>query len=120
MIHSPVDEVWKALIDPEYIEDWGGGPAKMNDQVGTKFSLWGGDIHGTNIEVEEHERLVQDWFGGDWAEPSKVTIIVTPDNNNQTRIDLIHQNIPDKEYNDILSGWDEYYMGAIKTYLESK
>jgi len=43
-IQAPVSMVWQALVDPEVIERWGGGPVKMDDQVGTRFELWGGDI----------------------------------------------------------------------------
>ena len=49
LINSSLEEVWKALTDPKYIDAWGGGPAKMDEKVGTKFELWGGDIHGKNI-----------------------------------------------------------------------
>ncbi len=50
-VKSPVQDVWQALIDPKVIDDWGGGPSKMSEMVGFEFELWGGDIHGKNIEV---------------------------------------------------------------------
>jgi activator of HSP90 ATPase len=50
-IAAPVSEVWRALVDPEYIDDWGAGKAHMDDTNGYEFSLWNGDIYGTNIEV---------------------------------------------------------------------
>lgn len=118
-IHSPIERVWRALVDPKMIEEWGGGPAIMDDQEGTKFSLWGGDIYGTNIEVEELDKLVQDWYAGKWPAPSRVTFILTPEEEG-TRVDLLHENVPDEEAKEIQDGWDSYYLGAIKSYLESK
>ncbi len=50
-IKASIQKVWRAFVDPKLIEQWGGGSAKMNDEVGFKFTLWGGDIHGTNTEV---------------------------------------------------------------------
>ena len=47
VINAPIEKVWLALIDPLVIEQWGGGPAVMNDRVGTEFKLWDGDIWGT-------------------------------------------------------------------------
>lgn len=74
-ISASIQEVWRALVEPEVINQWGGGPARMDDKVGTQFSLWGGDIHGKNIKVVENKELIQDWYGGDWDKPSKVTIL---------------------------------------------
>lgn len=105
-------------MDPEQIEGWGAGPAKMDDQVGTEFQLWGGDIHGKNLEIVKNQKLIQDWYGGDWPHPSKVTINLTKENET-TRVELNHENIPDKEVSEFEDGWNRYYFGAIKEYLES-
>lgn len=51
-INAPSSRVWQALIDPKIIDKWGGGPAHMNDKVGTEFTLWGGDIYGKNLRLE--------------------------------------------------------------------
>lgn len=117
LIAAPQDKVWQALVTPKIIDRWGAGPATMDDRVGTEFSLWGGDIHGTNTEVVPNKKLVQDWFGGDWEKPSKVTIKLT-DENGKTRIDLTHTDLPEKEAKSFASGWDEYYFGAIKNLVE--
>lgn len=76
-LHAPVKRVWQALVTPNDIVGWGAGPAKMSNKAGDPFSIWGGDIHGTNIEVVPEKKLVQQWFGGDWPEPSIVTITLT-------------------------------------------
>lgn len=39
-INAPISEVWKALVDPKIINQWGGGPARMNDKLDTEFTLW--------------------------------------------------------------------------------
>ena len=36
LINSSLDEVWQALVNPKYINAWGGGPAKMDEKKGTK------------------------------------------------------------------------------------
>jgi uncharacterized protein YndB with AHSA1/START domain len=118
-IKAPVSEVWRALTDPKYITAWGGGPAEMDDKVGTDFKIWGGDIHGKNIEVVPQKKLVQDWYGGDWAEPSIVTFELTSEPDG-TRITLSQKNVPDDEFTDISDGWKDYYLGPLKDYLEQK
>ena len=123
-INTSLEQAWKALTDPAYIDAWGGGPAKMDEKVGSKFELWEGDIHGTNKEVAQlptgSKKLVQDWYSGNWPKPSQVTFTLTGIGNNKTRVDLLHENVPEKEVDDIDDGWKSYYMGPLKEFLEKK
>lgn len=117
-IKAPIEKVWQALTDPSVIEEWGGGPAKMKDEEGFRFSLWGADIFGTNTKVVKNKQLVQDWYGGKWDEPSIVTFNLKEENG-KTEVELIHENIPDEEAKDIAKGWKTYYLGPLKELLEN-
>lgn len=117
-IDAPIKRVWEALTDELTIDNWGGGPAQMDDQVGTQFKLWDGDIHGRNVQVEPEELLVQEWFSGDWQEPSIVSMNLSEDMDGVVEIELIQENIPDADFDDIEQQWDDTFFGAIKTYLE--
>ena len=117
LISSTPEKVWKALTNPKDIEAWGAGPAEMDDKVGTNFSLWDGDIFGKNIKVEKNKLLVQEWFGGKWLRPSIATFKITKKGNN-TQVELKHEGIPEKDYENIKEGWKEYYMEPLKAYLD--
>lgn len=118
-IKAPAADVWQALVDPKVIEAWGGGPAVMDDKEGTEFSLWGGSIHGKNLDVISNKKLVQDWFSEDWPEPSKATfeLIAKP---NGTRLEFSQVNVPDDEVDEIADGWRDFYLGPLKDYLENR
>jgi uncharacterized protein YndB with AHSA1/START domain len=116
-IKAPIGEVWQALVDPEVISDWGGGPAEMDDQVGTKWKLWGGDIYGQNLKVTPSKKLVQNWYSGEWPEPSVCTFELSEESG-VTTIKLSHVDIPDNEFDGVESGWTEYYLGPLKELLE--
>ena len=118
-INAPIEKVWQALVDPLVIDSWGGGPSKMSAKAATSFSLWGGDIHGKNLVVVEGKKLVQEWFSGDWKKPSKVTFDLKEEKT-KTTVELLHEDVPDEEETDIAEGWDVYYLGEIKKYLEKK
>lgn len=117
IIKAPVERVWNALTDPKSIEAWGGGPAKMDDLAGTKFSLWGGDIHGTNTRVVKMREIYQDWFGGKWEKASKVEFRLSKQENG-TKIQLTHTGVPEKDFDNIGKGWEDYYLGPLKDFLE--
>jgi len=116
-IGAPVERVWEALTEPKVIEKWGGGPAKMKAEAGFEFELWGGDIHGKNVEVVENKKLVQDWYSGDWPQPSRATFALTSKDGG-TAVSLVHENVPDEEEKEIADGWNSYYLGQIKKLLE--
>lgn len=117
VINAPVKSVWKALIDPELINSWGGGPAKMSDKEGFAFELWGGDIWGKNIKVVKEKRLVQEWFAGKWEEPSILTFTLL-EKDSATIVGLVHENVPDEGAEDIEHGWKDYYMLPLKRLVE--
>ena len=116
-IKAPIKKVWKALVDPKIIEQWGAGPAKMSERVGEEFSLWGGDIHGKNIEVGINKKLVQEWYSGNWPEPS-IAKFTLKASKGTTLLELTHKDVPDNEAKEIDEGWDLYYLGPVKKLLE--
>lgn len=121
-INATLDDVWLALVDPKEIDAWGGGPVKMNEKVGTKFSLWGGSIWGKNIESIHEKKLVQEWYSEEdepWEQPSLVTFTLHKEKTG-VRLELAHKDIPDAYEKSIAEGWREYYLGPLKKYLEEK
>jgi len=117
IIPAEVEDVYTALTNPFTIELWTGYPAVMDENPGTEFSLWEGDICGKNIEIEKYKKIVQQWYFGDQSEDSIVTIKLFPDKKG-TQVELIHKNIPDEDYDNIVEGWNEYYFGSIKEFYE--
>ena len=117
IIDAALMKVWEAFVDPGVIKKWSGSAAVMDDREGTKFELWGGEIHGTNTKVMKNKTLEQDWYGGEWDEPSKVKFELSSEGD-KTKIKLIHENVPDKEIDNIDDGWHRYYLGPMKVYLE--
>ncbi len=105
--------VFEALTNPDVIKNWSGGPAEMDDKVGTKFALFGGQITGTNTEVVANQKLVQEWYGGDWKSPSKVTFTLLP-SGETTTVELLHEAIPAGEGDKFSEGWQSRYLGPMQ------
>lgn len=116
IIPGAVEEVWQALTDVHAIEEWSGGAAEMDPVAGGRFSLWGRDIHGTNTAVEPGRLLSQDWYGGEWDEPSRAafTLEETPAG---TVLDLVQTGVPEPLITDFDRGWDDFYLGPLRAYV---
>lgn len=117
-IKATPEEVYRALVNPFTIELWSGEPAVMQAAPDTEFSLWGGDIVGKNIEFVENEKVVQQWFFGEDEPHSLVTISLFEDKN-RTRVEVVHENVPEDARENMIDGWKHNYLGAIKVFFES-
>ncbi len=116
-IRAAPEEVYNALTIPFSIELWTGEKAEMSTKAGDEFSLFGGDISGRNLQFEENSKIIQEWYFGEQEEPSVVTITLSVDRS-FTKIELLHTNIPEEAFEDMLNGWDESYFGALKEFFE--
>lgn len=109
-------EVYAAITNPVTMELWTGEPAQMSTEPGTEFSMWDGSIVGKNLEFEPDKKVVQQWyFDGEPAE-SIVTIKLHADKQG-TSAELRHTNIPDADYDDFVTGWNDYYFGALQDFF---
>ena len=117
IITAAPEDIYAALTNPLTISLWTGESAEMSTEPGSEFSLWDGSIVGKNLEFEQDKKLVQQWYFGDQAEPSMVTIKLHP-HKQGTSVELRHTNIPDSDFEDIVDGWNDNYFGELASFYE--
>jgi uncharacterized protein YndB with AHSA1/START domain len=65
IIDAAPEQVYAVLTDGEKFAAATGQPARLSDQEGDEFTLFGGRVEGRQIELVPGERVVQAWrFGG--------------------------------------------------------
>jgi uncharacterized protein YndB with AHSA1/START domain len=112
IIPAAPEEVYLALTLPHTLKLWTGEEAEMSTEPGSEFSLWEGSIVGKNIAFEENKKLVQQWYF-DGEEPESIVTIKLHAHKQGTSAELLHTNIPDEAYNEMVQGWDENYFGLL-------
>ena len=117
ILSATPEEVFAALTNPATIQLWSGDPAIMSTEPGSEFSLWEGNIEGKNLEFEKDKKIVQQWYFGEQEQESIVTIKLFPDRN-KTSLELKHTNIPDDDYDNIVDGWNNVYIGSLIEFYE--
>lgn len=114
---AEMDDVWMAFTSASSMELWTGYHADFKPEIGYEFSLWDGDITGKVLEIIPNEKLVEQWyFEGENVE--SIATIKFFQEKNKITVELNHTNIPDAAFENITNGWVEYYLGAIKTFVE--
>ncbi len=113
-------EVYEALMDEKKHAAFTGGEAKISRIVGGKFTIYGGDIQGKNLELVPDQKIVQSWRYSDWPEDhySMATFALEPTEKG-TRLTFTQIDVPDDKYEDIKQGWKDYYWAPIKKLLET-
>ena len=93
-------------------------PAVIEPRKDTEFSIFSGEITGRNLAVEPPGMIEQEWYFGEQPAASIVRLELD-EKAGKTEIRLQHSNIPDDAYDNISAGWREYYLGALKSYIEN-
>ena len=115
IISAQPEEIYLALTNPATLQLWTGEPAEMSTKPGSEFSLWEESIVGKNIDFETNKKIIQEWYFGDQEPPSIVTIKLHP-HKQGTSVELLHTNIPDEDFNEIVEGWNNNYFTSLKEF----
>ncbi len=112
-------QVYEALMDSKKHSSFTGSDAKVSRKVGGKFSIYGGDLEGTNLELVPDTKIVQSWRSSDWPEGhySKVAFSLATAGGG-TRLTLAHTGIPEEFVEGIRQGWRDFYWTPMKEMLE--
>jgi activator of HSP90 ATPase len=113
-------EVYEILMDSKKHGQFTGSEAKISRKVGGKFTIYGGEISGENLELLPDQKIVQSWRYSDWPEGiySKVIFSLEPTVKG-TRLTFTQSGVPDDKYEDIKQGWKDYYWEPMKAMLEA-
>lgn len=120
--HASLVEVFEALTDASQIDEWGGGPARVQAKTNGRYSLWDGEMHGIVKEIEYPTRLVHSLRESNWA-PDILDSIVTweiEETSRGTLLKLTHTGLPNRKICEVHNeGWGEYFLGPLKVYLDN-
>lgn len=112
IIQAQPEEVFAALTFEPTIQLWTGAPASFKLEKGFEFSMWDGSIVGRILDFEASILLQQEWFFGEQPEPSIVTFKFHP-HKKGTSLQVSHTNIPETDFEEIVSGWDDVFMSDL-------
>lgn len=123
VIRAPIVDVFRAMTVARTVDEWGGGPARIQLRVDGKFSLWDGDMYGIIKEYDFPNRLVFTWREEKWEEsiPDSIVRWDLEEVSRGTRLHLQHSGLSSRRIREIHNdGWGEYFLGPLKAYLELK
>ena len=96
----------------------GGRTAKISKDEGGAVSMFGGDIHGRNVELVPGKRVVQAWRAGYWKEGvySIVRFELVADGT-RTKLSFDQTGHPADAQPDLETGWHKMYWEPMNKML---
>lgn len=120
-IRASINQVFDALTVARILDDWGGGPARVQAKSNGRYSLWDGDMHGTIKEIEYPRRLVHTFREESWDSSYLDSLVswTLEETERGTLLSLRHSGLPTRKIREIHNeGWGEYFLGPLKVHLE--
>ena len=112
-------ELYRTFTDPQRLAAFTRAPPKKFEgaQKGGKWELFGGNVTGEYLELEEPTKLVQSWRLDQWpaGHHSKQTIEFDQnDVDNVTVMRVTWDGVPVGQEEVAKRNWGEYYVRSIK------
>ena len=117
--NTTAHEIYEAIMDAYKHSEFTDSQVYMSRNIGGKFSVYGGDIEGVNLELITDKKVVQSWRYRDWPKGyySKATFALN-EVGNITRLTFTQTGVPEEFYDDIYQCWHDYYWTPMKGLLE--
>lgn len=117
---TTADELYKTFTDPARIAAFTREAPKVFEgaAAGSKFELFGGNVVGSYLELQEPTKIVQKWRLKQWPDGhfSKLSIYFDQNNADQvTTMRVRWEGIPVGQEEVTKRNWGEYYVRSIKT-----
>ena len=121
VIPASPEQVYEAWLDGKGHSDMTGGAAEASDVVDGEFTAWDEYIRGTNLELEQHNRIVQSWRTTQFPKASgdsRLEVLLEAVDDG-TRIVLRHTEIPEGQGKNYRQGWVDHYFEPMKKHFSS-
>ena len=116
-------DLYAMYMDPAVHAEFTGGPAKISDEAGSAFEAFGGLLKGRTLQVVKPRLIIQSWRSVNFADDdpdSTLIIMFTEEEEAAGRIDLIHLDVPEGDYQGVSGGWESRYFSPWLEYLQAR
>lgn len=115
-------ELFAMYMDSEVHGAFTGAPAKISVEPGSPFEAFGGLLKGTTLTVVKPRLVIQSWRSVNFADdaPDSTLIISFTPEDDEGRIDLVHLDVPENDFQGVNGGWESRYFEPWLSYLQNR
>ncbi len=116
------DELFDMYLDAAQHAAITGAPVTIGREPGSPFRAFNDALSGTVLHVTPKRFLVQLWRSTQWkpADVDSTLVLTFTSTGAHGRIDLVHVNVADHDYDGVNEGWEKYYWTPWRRYLQTR
>jgi activator of HSP90 ATPase len=124
VLPAPAEQLYEAYLDPAAHAAITGRPVTIRAEEGAEFSAFDGQLSGMILALARPHLIVQSWRSCMFHDndPDSVLILSFTSEGlgaNEGRVDLVHLDVPEHDYEDVTKGWHKYYWSPWLAYLQA-
>jgi activator of HSP90 ATPase len=122
MLPAPAEELYEMYLDPALHGAFTGHPVTIAAQSGAEFRAFDGQLTGRILATVQPSLIVQSWRSTNFKpdDEDSTLILAFSDESTGGRVNLVHVGVPDQDYGGVSEGWETYYWGPWREYLEQR
>jgi hypothetical protein len=111
--------LYETYVDPIRHAELTGAPVEIGVQAGTPFRAFNGAITGTMLCVRPPLLVVQSWRSINFhdTDPDSTLILAFVPQGHDARIELLHLDVPEQDYQSVTLGWEKFYWDPWRRFL---
>ena len=117
------ETLYSMYIDSATHSAFTGAPASVSEEPGAPFEAFGGLLTGTMLQTVKSRLIVQSWRSVNFAEKdpdSTLILAFGPEDEGEGRIDLVHLDVPENDFQGVSGGWESRYFAPWLEYLQRR
>lgn len=121
VLPASAEKLFEMYINPSTHQAITGASVDIGAKSGSEFKAFDGALTGTILEVIKPRLIIQSWRSVNFMaeDPDSTLILAFTSEGDEGRIDLVHLDVPDQDYQGVYQGWEKYYWTPWRTYLAS-
>lgn len=117
---TSAEELYRTFTDPQRLAAFTRAPLTVFEgaKKGGRFELFGGNVTGEYLELDEPTKIVQKWRLKQWPEGHYSTLSIKFEQNNVDGVTVMRVDwagVPVGQEEVTKKNWGEYYVRSIKT-----
>jgi len=120
LLPATAENLFNMYMDPSVHEAITGSKVEISDQQGSEFKAFNGMLTGSMLTVVKPTLIIQSWRSGHFkdSDADSTLILSFSPEKDSGRIDLVHLDVPDHDYDQVVEGWKKFYWKPWRKYLE--
>lgn len=119
---APASLLFDMYMDASQHSAFTGQPVTIGEESGAEFRAFDGMLAGTILKVVRPRLIVQSWRSQNFnnGDPDSTLILSFEEQGEKGRIDLVHLDVPECDFDGVSNGWEKFYWAPWRDYLNAQ